>query len=78
MLAAGDGHQLREEGSRRFLGNTATKEQYLALLRGLRPKPRLKKLKVHGQLTIQRADVCGWHLYNSLRRHGIASQAGVR
>jgi hypothetical protein len=63
---------------RSSLGETFTKEQFLALLRGKKPKPRCKKLRTAAKIVIQRTDVALWHLWTSLQCHGIASSARVR
>lgn len=80
LAATGHGHQLKVENGRRFLGDTATKEQYLSLLRGWRrgDKRKRKQLRLQGRVRIQGTNISLWHLYNSLRRHGIASEAAVR
>ena len=76
-ITTGGGHQLRVEDGRFYLGETTTKEQYLKLLRGKRPRPRRKQLRDEGQVVIKGTVVSVWQLYNSLQRHGIASTAGV-
>jgi hypothetical protein len=78
LAVAGGGHQLKVLDGRSFLGETVSKEQCLALLRGKKTKPRRMQLRTEAKIVIQGKAVGLWHFWISLQRHGIALSAGVR